>query len=360
VTFRHRSRYRSYQAKPCARWYARGFDVVALTKAAITEVIPTAPAQAFVMEARLVSKSGPQTYGLERCGNGPHSRAEKGLAISALGGLDIPDNCAYILSVEHPPPTPPEADEEQTRIDPSWAQLLRVVQPPDLSPRPSVITDGYDSKTPFIAGVRALTRQQMGKRRAEANRRSLYEGPQRAGPGRPNISDGTVRGTDLARCERLDVQDEHRGLSHQGVNQVQVRGNLRGVLVVDTQTPRRAVLFSTDVTLDVRTRYRYDTARFQVEWLCREATQLTGLSDGQARLKATLDVHFTVRVTALPLATLEARQPRGSAEPPFSMASLNRRALTPHLSDRMGEHFARGRSLEKASPDDEQLSEVPT
>ena len=156
VTFRNLSRYSPYQEKTFARWYARGFDFVALNKAAITEVIPTAHEQAFVMDASFVSKSGKQTYGLDRFWNGTHSRAEKGLEISALGWLDITDNCAYILSVEQTPPTPPETNEDHTRIDTYLAQLIRVVQHHDLSQLPYVITDGYDSKTKFIEGVRAL------------------------------------------------------------------------------------------------------------------------------------------------------------------------------------------------------------
>src|SRR5262245_19447212 len=46
VTFRNLSRYSSYQEKTFARWYARDFDFVSLNKAAITEVIPAAHAQA--------------------------------------------------------------------------------------------------------------------------------------------------------------------------------------------------------------------------------------------------------------------------------------------------------------------------
>jgi hypothetical protein len=128
VTFRHLSRYSPDQEQTFARWYARGFDVVALNQAAMTEVVPAEHEQAFVMDASVVSNSGKQTYGLDRFWHGTPSRAEKGLEISALGWLDITDNCACILSVEPTPPTPPEAEEEEhTRIDTYVAQLTRVV-----------------------------------------------------------------------------------------------------------------------------------------------------------------------------------------------------------------------------------------
>jgi hypothetical protein len=235
------------------------------------------------------------------------------------------------------------------------AQLTRIVQPHDLSQLPYVITDGYYRKTKFIEGVRALKLHQIGKRRADANLRYLYDGP-----GRPKISDGKVRWTDLARLERLDVQDAHRVLYHQMVNHVQCRCNLRVVLVVATQIQRRAALFSTDGTLGVLTLYRYYKARFQVEFLFRDATQFTGLSDCQARSKAKLDCPFNASLTALTLAKLEAYQQTGSAERPISMASHKRRAFTQHLIDRICEHLASGRSLEKASPASEQLCNYAT
>jgi hypothetical protein len=177
--------------------------------------------------------------------------------------------------------------------------LIRVVQHHDLVQLPSVITDGYSSTTKFIDGVHALKLHQFEKLRADANLRYLDDGPPRSGPGRLKTYDGKVRWTDLSRFKRLDVEDHHRVLSHQVVNHVQFRCNLRVVLVVDTQTQRRAVLFSTAVTLDVLTLSRYDKARFQVEFLFRDATQCTGLSGCQARAKAKLDFHGNASLTAL-------------------------------------------------------------
>ena len=52
-------------------------------------------------------------------------------------------------------------------------------------------------------------------------------------------------------------------LSHQVLNHVHLRRNLRVVLVVDTRTRRRAVLFSTDTGMDAQALYRSYKARFQ-------------------------------------------------------------------------------------------------
>ncbi|HEX2243813.1 MAG TPA: transposase [Gammaproteobacteria bacterium] len=144
-------------------------------------------------------------------------------------------------------------------------------------------------------------------------------------------------------------------LDHHVLNHVQVKRNLQVVVVVHSQRKRYAVLFSTDVDLDPRTLYRYYKARFQVEFLFRDAKQFTGLSDCQARFKATLDLHFNARLSAVTFAKLEAHHQHGNGDQAFSMASLKRRLFNQHLVDRICEHLANRRSLEKSSPDYEAL-----
>jgi hypothetical protein len=278
VTFRNLSRYSPYHERTFARWYAKGFDFISLNKAAIQEVVPSAHEQALVMDASFVPKSGKKTYGLDRFWNGSHSRAEKGLEISVLAWLDITGNCAYGLSVDQTPPTGATPDQEATRIDSYLAQLTSVVSQHDLGHLRYVVTDGYYSKQKFVGGIRALGLHQIGKLRADANLRYLYHGPKRPGPGRPKTYDGKVNWADLSRFAHLDTADDHIVLYHQVLNHVQFQCNLGVVLVVDTQRNRRAVLFSTDVELPALTLYRYYKARFQIEFLFRDAKQFTVVS----------------------------------------------------------------------------------
>ena len=58
ATFRHLSRYSAYHEKTLTRWYACDFDFVSLNKAAIIEVVPPEQAQALVIDASFVPKSG--------------------------------------------------------------------------------------------------------------------------------------------------------------------------------------------------------------------------------------------------------------------------------------------------------------
>jgi hypothetical protein len=355
ATFRNMSRYSPYHERTFSRWYGRGFDWVALNQAAITEVVPPEHEQALVMDASFVPKSGQHTYGLDRFWNGSHSRAEKGLEISPLAWLDITGNCAYCRSVEQTPPSAEPADPEATRIDIYLDQIRRVVMAHDLRFLRYVVTDGAYSRQKFVAGVRALELHQLGKLRAAANLRYLYQGPKRPGPGRQKTYDGKVNWSALSRFERLDTEDEHIVLYHQVLNHVQLQCNLRVVVVVHTQRNRYAVLFSTDVNLEPQRLYRYYKARFQIEFLLRDAKQFAGLSDCQARAKAKLDFHFKASLSAVAFAKLEARHQTGNGGQAFSMASLKRRAFNQHLIDRICEHLANGQSLEKSSPDYETL-----
>ena len=355
ATLRNMSRYSPYHERTFARWYDTPFDWVSFNKAAITEVVPPDHEQALIIDASFVPKSGKPTYGLDRFWNGSHSRTEKGLDISTLAWLDLTGNCAYCLSVEQTPPSSGSSDSEATRMDVYLDQLRRVVEAHDLSVLRYVLTDGAYSHQKFVAGVVDLGMHQIGKWRADANLRYLYHGPKRPGRGRQKTYDGKVYFSDLSRFERLDTEDDHIVLYHQVLNHVQLKRNLQVVMVVHTLRNRYAVLFSTDMDLEPLRLYRAYKARFQIEFIFRDAKQFTGLSDCQARSKAKLDFHFNASLSAVNIAKLEARQQRGDTDEPMSMASLKRRAFNQHLLDRIVEHLANGQRLEKFSPDYEAL-----
>ena len=162
-------------------------------------------------------------------------------------------------------------------------------------------------------------------------------------------------------------------LYHQVLNHVHLRRNLRVVLVMDTRTRRRAVLFSTGPDMDVQTLYRSYKARFQIEFLFRDAKQFTSLSACQARSQAKLHFHFNASMSALTLGKLQARQQSGGSLAGFSMASVKRRAFNQHLlspsinsgqaltqDERISQHLAQGHRLEKSSPGYEALCDYGT
>jgi DDE superfamily endonuclease len=348
VTFRNLSRYSPYHERTFARWFARDFDFVTLNHAAIVEIVPQSHEHILAFDPSFVPKSGKHTYGLDRFWNGAHSRAEKGLEIATLAWVDVTHNSAYTLSVEQTSPAP-HSDAEETRIDGYLAHIARVVTTQSLQTLKYLAVDGYFSKKKFVDGICALDLHVIGKLRRDAHLRHLYSGPRGDGPGRPKTYDGKVDVSELSRFEQVDVDDADIALYAQVVNHPQLQRNLHVVVVRHLPTGRYALLFSTDVSLSAQTIYRYYKARFQIEFLFRDAKQFTGLSDCQARSASKLRFHFHASLSAVSFAKLEARQSSDQPQAPFSMASLKRRYFNQHLVDRILDHLATEGRLEKFS-----------
>ena len=366
ATFRNLSRYSEYEEKTFSRGFGRSYDWVAFNHEAIAQVIPREHEQALVLDASFVKKSGRCTYGLDRFWNGSAGRAEKGLEISLLSWLDITAKQAYSLSVEQTPPT--EGSEthkaikkagkaqgviDDSRVDVYLSQVCRVVEAYQLQWLKYLITDGYYSKVKFIDGVIELGLDQIGKLRGDANMRYLYDGPKRPGPGAPKQFDGKVQWSDLSRFERIETHDDDIVLYQQRLNHKHFKRTLNVVVVVDTggKKPRQAILFSTDLDLSALTFYRYYKARFQIEFLFRDAKQAAGLTDCQAREAEKLHFHFNASLATVSLAKLEAQQQAGGElREPFSIHSLQRRAFNSHLLDRIIAHLEDGQTLNQSTP----------
>ena len=80
--------------------------------------------------------------------------------------------------------------------------------------------------------------------------------------------------------------------------------------------------------------YRCYSARFQIEFVFRDARQFTGLADCQARSPEAIDTHVNASLMALNLAKVTLQETQTAAAPlSFSIASLKRLALNEHLLD---------------------------
>jgi len=95
---------------------------------------------------------------------------------------------------------------------------------------------------------------------------------------------------------------------------------------------KNALLFSTDIKLPPEQIIKYYQARFQIEFVFRDAKQFTGLSDCQSPYPQRLDFHFNDSLTSLNLAKYQAYNCHLSSQPfVFSMASYKRLQLYRHL-----------------------------
>jgi hypothetical protein len=354
VNFRNLSRYSALSEKTYSRQFAHGFDFVAFNRQLINETIRPDGTRVVAFDPSFLAKAGKKTYGRDFFWNSAHHQAEKGLEVSVLSIVDLESNTGFTLSARQTAPTTAAAPSaspkpkpsrrkksrrtaaaaaEETRID-LYLHHLRAVAPSLLPQENHLAVDGYFAKQKWIAGVEELGLYTIGKLRTDANMRFFYTGPKRAwGQGRQKTYAGKVDWQNLQGFEFVGGE-EGIELYTQVLNHVSLKRTLRVVVVLDQRDPkhpRYALLFSTDLTLDARTIYRYYKARFQIEFIFRDAKQFTGLADCQARDADRLHFHFNASLTALNLAKSEQLQAHVGAEPMVnSIASVKAEYFNEH------------------------------
>ncbi len=352
VNFRNLSRYSELDEKTYSRQFRKSFDFVTFNELLIADMIPSDHEQIGVMDASFVDKSGKETYGLGFFYDSCHNKAAKGLEISNLAVIDVTDNTGYTLSSWQTPPQEEieilvadrkasenereeeeEDDEKVSRVDFYAEHLQR-----DAAHLPEevkyLVVDGYYAKSKFVKAARKKDLHIVGKLRHDANLKYLFKGAQKK-QGRDRKYDGKVKFDDLSRFEYVGEVEDNIQLYTAEVYNVNLKCNIRLVYLLNTRNkkkPRYALLFSTDTELDAETIYRYYKARFQIEFLFRDAKQFTGLNDCQARCQESLDFHFNASLTVLNLAKVDAYLSfDNDADTPFSLATQKMVYFNEHL-----------------------------
>jgi hypothetical protein len=108
--------------------------------------------------------------------------------------------------------------------------------------------------------------------------------------------------------------------------------------------------------------HRFYQARFQIEFLFRDAKPFTGLCDCQSRQREVLHFHFNAAMTALNLLQIEERQRRPGAAPrtAISIASWKTRQANVHLCERVSLSLGLDFSLIKSHPEFQSLCNYGT
>lgn len=311
MTFRNLSRYSDLHEKTYARQFQKSFDFADCNYLALTTFLPRNTAKIAAIDCTFVAKSGTHTYGLDLFYHASHDRAEKGVEFSELAVVDVEYGTAYHLSMEQTPDSATLTKilgPKGTRIDWYLSHLWRdgPLLPEEVC---HIAADGYYAKRKFVDSTCEFGLHVISKLRHDANLRYLYSGPHPKRRGARKKYDGKLNFQDLSRLTPMPISDKIT-LYTAVVNSVALKRNIRLVYVCKRQGTKllTALLFSTDTTLAAEEIYRYYTARFQIEFLFRDAKQFTGLADFQARLEKRIDFHVNASMTALNFLKLEDRQ----------------------------------------------------
>jgi hypothetical protein len=333
ANFRNLSRYSDLHEKTYSRNFRKNFNFLEFNKTSLVDLTNNGHTWVFAIDCSFVPKAGDHTYGLDYFYNGANSRAEKGLELSTLALIDVDYNTAYHLSTRQ---TPQLDDPKETRVDWYLKHLIEDKHALPTSIRYGVL-DGYYAKIKVINGFFEQNLHLISKLRHDANLRWLYNGPQKP-RGRRKLYDGKVY-FDKKLSDRFEYAGQVDGvqLYTSIVNNVHFKRNIRIVYLIKTVhgKTQTALLFSTDTQLSAHEIYRLYKARFQIEFLFRDAKQFTGLTDCQARCSSALNFHFNASMMALNLLKLEHRQQAKSTDRSvISIASLKIRKFNEHLLER--------------------------
>lgn len=254
-----------------------------------------------------VPKSGKHTPNVDYYYSGCLGRPARGLEIGGLAAVGIDDNTAFHLQAIQTVSRQKLNEKEMTLVD-FYAQTII-----DAAPRIGHISshlavDGYFAKLSFIAPIKAQTGLDIiCKLRKDANLKYLYRGPKRKGPGRPKKYDGKITVNKIDK-RRFDLVHQDGDVKIYQIICWSVRLkrkiNLAYVEFLEEGKPtgRYAMYFSTDLELDGLSIYCFYKARFQIEFLFRDAKQHTGLTNCQSRNEKKLHYHFNMSLSSVNIA----------------------------------------------------------
>lgn len=270
------------------------------------------------IDATTIPKAGRKTFGVGWFWSGSRNSMIKGLEVSCISIVSMPFRTAFALSVRQTP----AITRKLSRLD----HYLRQVQGCKRQLRKRVkflVGDGFYSKKAFIDGVTDIGIDFIGRLRHDSNMRYLYKGPHEKRKGARKKYSGKFKGIHRRRFRKVGELGERTHLYSCVMYHVGFKRNLLVVALLNTKTQKYVLLFSTDTEACPEKILDYYSARFQIEFLFRDAKQHTGFEDCQSRDKRALDFHFNACLTAINIAKVEILQKRTDQKPsPISIADF--------------------------------------
>jgi hypothetical protein len=330
ANFRNLSRYGNMHEKTIARWFRISFDYLTFNTFLLRSELSQSSEKIAALDASFMSKSGKKTDGLGKFWNGKNSKSEKGLEISLLAVVDMESNTAYPLEAKQ---TIDVDNENHSRID-TYTKQVQDCAPnlKDLAIK-HLAVDAYYAKSKFVNGVLQTGLDLVGKLRCDADLRWNAES-KHIGIGRPkkfdskfNLEEDLDRLTHVARLE--DNVDLYTAVLYSKNLERNVKVS---ILRWDKHSKiGYAILYSTDLDLSAEKILAYYKARFQIEFVFRDAKQHTGLTDCQSTKKEAIYQQVNASLATLSLLKLEDKNGNLSKQSNvISITSWKRKKFNQH------------------------------
>lgn len=340
------SRYSGWNERTFRRWFERAlpwdtlhWQLVAL----LVRVGALDPRFVLAMDASFVPKSGTKTSGLGAFWNGAQHRSDTGLELSCMALLSCASHHVFPVSIQQTQPKQDRAD----RLVQYLGQLTTL-----LAERRTwlkvhlraVVADGQYAKVMFMDAVCREGYAFVTKLQSNANLRYPFVGdhPRRRGgrqkwAGKVDFVDFTgwtsVPGELRERVWTRVVWAPHfkRFFKVVVIERLDRRGHVTA----------HVVLCSTDTAMPAEQIRALYSARFQLEFVFRDAKQFSGLTTCQLRSTQALENHWNAAFFALSLGRAEmileasGLQGRPALTMVFSYEDIKRRAFNRLLAWRI-------------------------
>jgi hypothetical protein len=309
INFRSLSRYSDLAEKTFRRWFKKPFNFAKFNSIAIQQLDQFKEAICAI-DACFLEKAGKLTYGLDYFWNGCASKAQKGLETSLASIVNVTTKTAYPLLIQQTLPINEIKSmfgEDATRID-FYLDTLKSIAEYIKKFTNFIVCDAFYTKKKFVDGVVNLGFTFIGKMRSDANLKKVFKGEHKGGPGRPKKFEGKCNLETLDDFKFEKNIDSKTNLYSNVFYSQSLERAIKVVVITDEkkETPV-ALLFSTDTKLAAETIYRYYVARFQIEFLLRDAQQFAGLGHCQSRNKESIHFHTNTSLVSINLVKIEDR-----------------------------------------------------
>lgn len=338
-TFRNLSRYIGLEEHTISRQMSKDVDFAAVNIEMISNSREEGDVFVLAQDASFVPKSGKKTAGLDYHWNGSAGKAEKGLELDTIAVIKINGNKreGFAVSGRLSPANPMPVKERKkkgkddlTKIDFALDHLAEITPKLSHLDMKYGVTDAFYAKEKYVNGSVKIGWHAISKLRKDARLLKPYTGPQKE-RGRKRIYDKVRIG--LADFNGVIATTDETGepieLSSCVAYSPSMKRMIKVVLVKKIIKDKcgQALLFSTDLNQSTLQIYQFYTARFQIEFIFRDAKGFTGLTDCQSRDARRINYHLNVSLLALNVAKLEdnAVQKRAGTKHAFSMTNWARK-----------------------------------
>lgn len=334
---RNLSRYAQITEHTFARQMKKVFDFVGLNLKMINGYKTNSDLFIAAQDTSFIPKVGQKTNGLDYFWNGCAGKAQKGLELDVIAVVKIGQekNEAFTISAQQTPANSiPKSERkkkestEKTRIDFALDHVRKISKQLSGLNIKYMAADSFYAKTKYINGMIGLGFHVISRMRKDARFLEPYNGPQKP-LGRKRISTNVkiaeehFSTSQITKLEKDDIE-----LRDYIAYSAAFGRKMKIVSVKKTIGAKQAeiLLCSTDLGLDARNIYLFYTARFQIEFIFRDAKGFTGLADCQSRDSRIINFHFNASLVALNFARLQdvENQKNAQTNHPFSMTNLTR------------------------------------